>query len=253
MLKLVLVVLLVVLVVGFVAGAMAVTSIKDARDQRLRHQLAAYKLEVKAQERQRRLAQRLRENPRAQAQSIPSLGGKVKPPERSTVKKAAQTNGQPSSARTAAASQDRPRTAAPKGPPKQTGFATLPPASDFIPLCECPHCGWLDTHFLRVPVHQPPLAPDSEPAPQPQPEMSWWEVVTGWFEDEKTDVPEEPTRQEGQPEKSWWDSFVGWFGDDAKPQDSTRKPDPVLEPTADHPDARVVRTCRNCGHVWAQR
>lgn len=253
MLKLVLVVLLVVLVVGFVAGAMAVTSIKGARDQRLRHQLAAYKLEVEAQERQNRLAQRRREKPRVQAQPIPSSRGEVHQPARSMRKKAAPTNSQPSPARTAAASQDRPRTTAPTRPPKQTGFATMPPANDFIHLCECPHCGWLDTHFLRVPTLPLPPEPDSEPAPQPQPEKPWWDSVIGWFEDEKTDAPEEPTQQKGQPEKSWWDSFVGWFDDDPKPQDSREQPDPAPEPTADHPEARVVRTCRNCGHVWAQR
>jgi len=37
----VLVVLLVVMAVGFVAGGMAVASVKDARDQRLRRQLEA--------------------------------------------------------------------------------------------------------------------------------------------------------------------------------------------------------------------
>lgn len=220
MLKLVLVVLLVVLVVGFVAGAMAVSSVNDARDHRLRRQLEGYKLEAKAQERQAKLAAGQRGKPPLLAQPIPSRG-KVNQPARSTGKTA--------------------------------GFATRPPENDFIPLCECPHCGWLDAHFLRVPIHPPPPEPEPEPAPSPQPEKSWWGSVVGWFGDEKKDAPEEPTQQEGQPEKSWWDSVAGWFDDDPKPQDSTEKPDTAPEPTADHPDARVVRTCRSCGHDWAQR
>jgi hypothetical protein len=51
--------------------------------------------------------------------------------------------------------------------------------------------------------------------------------------------------------KSWWSSILEWFDDDSKQSgDAAARAD---APVGDHRDAQVVRTCEQCGHVWAQR
>ncbi len=252
-LQFVLVVLLVVLAIGFVAGATAVSSVKGVREQQLRRELKAYKLKEKAREQQAKLAATARKNPPVPAWPIRWPRGKASQPAGSGAKNAPLTNGKSTPTKSTVSWQDKPPTQAHNPAPTQTSFATSPPENDFVPMCKCPQCGWLDTHFLRAPFHPPPPDPAPDTAREPPSEKSWWGSIVGWFEDDNKDAADKPTQLEGKPQKSWWDSVVGWFDDDPRPQDSPEKLEPTAEPTADHPDARVVRTCTSCGHVWAQR
>ncbi|BBX24031.1 hypothetical protein MTER_34420 [Mycolicibacter terrae] len=105
--------------------------------------------------------------------------------------------------------------------PHNTGLATEAPVQDFQSLCVCPHCGEVDTHYLRAPIRAAEAEPGSS---QPEGESG-----------------------DASP-KLWW-KFAGTRLGSDNPETSTPSP----EPTADHPDADSVRTCRSCGHVWAQR
>lgn len=105
----------------------------------------------------------------------------------------------------------------------------------------------------------PPAGKPTPPGAVPRPKRSRFATRTpeeqfaavcacpscGWCDTHFLRAPTRPPAPQPAPEQSWWDWIVGWFGDD--------KPEPVRPPKADHPDAAVVRTCRNCGHVWAQK
>lgn len=143
-------------------------------------------------------------------------------------------------------------------PPKQTGFATRRPTDSFVLVCECPHCGTLDTHDLRAPARPAPTECPSEAPKHPeQQEKSWWAPMVGWFTDADNDASERPgntaTARESETSKtsaaSWWD-VSSWFTKSEPYEAQTDAAD--TEPTTDHPDAGVVRTCRSCEHVWAQ-
>jgi hypothetical protein len=65
-------------------------------------------------------------------------------------------------------------------PPKQTGFAIQPPTDCFVLVCECPHCGALDTHDLRAPLRPAPPEPPPDDTNQPQREEKS-HGVTRWL------------------------------------------------------------------------
>jgi hypothetical protein len=222
--KFVLVLLGVVFITGIVlgmyigaAGASAAKSIGHASERRRHRRLDASTAAISARPQQklprpvpkRRVAATPPSTPRSAGQSTRAWGTHTP-----------RSNAAPSPAQAAPSTQSAPLRA-----PKQTGFATQPPVSNFALVCECPHCGVLDTHDLRAPVR--PAAPEAEP---------------------------DGTIGPATPEKSWWNTITSWFDDDAKPDDSNSTTGAASTPPAsDHPDAAVIRTCRSCEHVWAQK
>jgi hypothetical protein len=143
-------------------------------------------------------------------------------------------------------------------PPKQVGFAKRPPRDSFVLMCECPHCGALDTHNLRVPVRPHPResTPEDTKCPDQQ-EKSWWDTMLGLFADTDEKKVHPPCgaaapKESGASKRSeppWWD-VTSWFTK-AEPAISETKA-AETDPMADHPASGVVRSCRTCDHVWAQ-
>ena len=159
MLKLILFALIAVLVIGVVIGVIGATALSDSGVERVKTtdpELSAH-----------------RDAEKVTAPQMKSL--------LFGTRRAAQPVG--TSAEPVGISQ-RPKPPQREQDSKQSDFAFAPPERDFTSVCECPECGWLDTHFLRASLRPPPT-----PAPT---DKSWFDELLGWFADDKPQAVSEP-------------------------------------------------------------